>query len=71
MFVDFNGPFMFFNKTNQTICNQKPTENSTEKSGYWGDYHSCDSPGYLVQNILENMCAQLASNHKVCTLIGR
>lgn len=44
---------------------EQPKENSIKTAGYWGDYQSCDSPGYLVENI----CAQLASNHKVCSTI--
>lgn len=40
----------------------QPKANSTEKAGKWGDFHVCDSPGYLVEEI----CSQMASNHKVC-----
>lgn len=41
-----------------------PAPNSTDKAGYWGDYR-CDSPGHLVENI----CSQVALNHKKIDLI--
>lgn len=31
------------------------------KAGKWGDYNVCDSPGYLIENI----CEQVSKQHKV------
>lgn len=45
------------------LNNRQPKENSTAKAGYWGDYGVCDSPGHLIENI----CSQVATNHKVLT----
>ncbi|XP_031616396.1 sphingomyelin phosphodiesterase-like [Contarinia nasturtii] len=42
-----------------------PKENSTQEAGYWGDYLSCDSPSHLIENI----CSQVATNHKNIDLI--
>ena len=36
-----------------------------QKAGYWGDYHKCDSPGHLV----ENVCSEIAKTHKDIDII--
>lgn len=49
------------------ICDTQPLLNSTERAGYWGDYHKCDSPAKLIKNI----CAQVASNHEVIAIFNQ
>lgn len=41
--------------------------NSTNKqtAGKWGDYQACDSPGYLV----ENLCNQVYEQHPVSYVV--
>lgn len=51
---------LWFYELNENNVAQ-PEPNSTLRAGYWGDYHMCDTPGHLVENI----CSQVASNHKV------
>lgn len=45
----------------KTTSVAQPKPNSTSKAGYWGDYHRCDTPGHLVENI----CSQVAENHNI------